>query len=79
MKFGEPIPDRTVTAVGYMVGGAIMAPPVKIRLKEVNYFGPSNSFLLSLIMLSGSKNILSGNSKIEVNYLALLRIQNHFR
>ena len=27
MKFGEPTPDRTVTANGYMVGGAIMAPP----------------------------------------------------
>ena len=32
MKFGEPTPDRTVTADGYMVGGAIMAPPGKIGL-----------------------------------------------
>ena len=27
MKFGEPTPDRTVTADGYIVGGAIMPPP----------------------------------------------------
>ena len=32
MKFGEPTPDRTVTADGCMVGGAIMAPPGKIGL-----------------------------------------------
>ena len=34
MKFGEPTPDRTVTADGYMVGGAIMAPPGKIGLNN---------------------------------------------
>jgi len=32
MKFGEPTPDSTVTADGYMVGGIIMAPPGKIGL-----------------------------------------------
>ena len=32
MKFGEPTLDRMVTADGYMVGGAIMAPPGKIGL-----------------------------------------------
>ena len=35
MKFGEPTPDRTVTADGYMVGGAIMAPPGKIGLRSL--------------------------------------------
>ena len=34
MKFGEPTPDRTVTADGYMVGGAIMAPPRENRVKS---------------------------------------------
>ena len=37
MKFGEPTPDRTVTADGYMVGGAIMAPPGKIGLIHKQY------------------------------------------
>ena len=36
MKFGEPTTDGTVTADGYMVGGAIMAPPGKIGLKGQN-------------------------------------------
>ena len=42
MKFGEPIPDRTVTANGYMVGGAIMAPPGKIGLKRQGYLATAN-------------------------------------
>ena len=37
MKFGEPTPDLTVTADGYMVGGAIMPPPPgKIGLISLN-------------------------------------------
>ena len=34
MKFGEPSPDRTVTADGYMVGGGTLVPiGVKVAVK----------------------------------------------
>ena len=33
MSFGEPSPDPVETADGFMVGGAIMAPPMEHRVK----------------------------------------------
>ena len=35
MSFGEPSPDPVETADGFMVGGAIMAPPCGIGLSKV--------------------------------------------
>ena len=38
MKFGEPTPDRTVTADIYMVGGGHNGPPPgKIGLKRAHF------------------------------------------
>ena len=34
MSFGEPSPDPVETADGFMVGGAIMAPPWNIGLRK---------------------------------------------
>ena len=63
MSFGEPSPDPVETADGFMVGGAIMAPPPwNIGLNEIQMCGPLFSKIHQRA-LSMSKN--ASNQKTD--------------
>ena len=82
MKFGEPTPDRTVTADGYMVGGAIMAPPPgKIGLMmKISAFLQKVGILFKIalnqdwhsIHLLCFTNAVSDNNKQPLHYQSVL-------